>query len=77
MIRFALAFGVFTVSNVIVSQAFTHLQTLINAQIAGAPAAFSAAIYALGVPNAISIVFSAYLTALSIKGIKSFNPAAV
>lgn len=72
--KFILATTVFVVSNVIANQFMDYLQAAINAQLAGLPGSLAAIVSMIGVPDAISILFSAYSTALALKGLSRLSP---
>lgn len=71
--RFALAFGIFTVSSVVINQFFTALQNAVNAQLDSLTGAFATAMAVSGLPVAVNIIFSAYAAAIVIKQMKGFQ----
>lgn len=73
--KFALTVGVFTISTAIANSFFTYLQGLINSQLGALPANLSGVVALVGVPEAIAVIFAAYSTALTLKGLSKFAPS--
>ena len=73
--KFLVATTVFFVSNAIATQFFDFLHVAINQQIGALPGQISSAVTLIGVPEAISVVFSAYTTALTLKGLSRLAPS--
>lgn len=72
--RFLLATAVFFVSNAIGQAFLDYLQTAITNQLGALPGSLSTVVFMIGIPDAISILFSGYATALTLKGLSRFAP---
>jgi len=69
--KVAVFFGIFALSNAVIRPIFDFLKAQVLAQLGSASAQFSQFFQILGIYDALNIVFSAYLLALSIKSVKS------
>lgn len=75
-VRLLLAFGIFTISTTLMHSFFDALQNAVNTQAGSLSGVFATGLQVSGLLDAINIVFSAYLVAITIKGLKSFKPSA-
>lgn len=74
--KFFLAMGTTTASYLVASAFFDYLKLQLTLHLSGLPSSLATIVSAIGVTDAISIVFAAYITSLSLKSLSKLTPGA-